>query len=131
MGLGVRLPSGAHHTLCFGVSAHVLGDIMKWFVYILECADGSLYTGITIDLKRRELQHNQGTGAKSVLGKRPVKIIYSSVYNNRSEALKREHEIKGWRKEKKLSLIQKTVYPEKHSDEGSGSSMVEQRTLNP
>ena len=87
--------------------------MMNWYVYILECKDGSLYTGITVDLKRREKQHNLGIGAKSLLGKRPVKIIYTSLYNSRSEALKREHEIKGWRKEKKLALIQQTVYPEK------------------
>lgn len=92
---------------------------MNWFVYILECKDSTLYTGITIDRKKREEAHNAGKGAKAILGRRPVKIVYSEVYNTRVEALRREHEIKTWRREKKLELIR------------SGSSMVEQRTLNP
>ena len=79
----------------------------KWYVYILECSDGSLYTGITIDLKKREEMHNSGKGSKSLLGKRPVKIVHSEVYNTSSDALKREHEIKTWKREKKLELINK------------------------
>lgn len=92
---------------------------MSWFVYILECRDKTLYTGITINLEKRETAHNMGKGAKSILGRRPVKIVYSEVYNTRIEASKREYEIKTWKRDKKLELIR------------SGSSMVEQRTLNP
>ena len=80
---------------------------MNWFLYILECSDKSLYTGITIDLTKREKVHNSGRGAKSLLGKRPVKIVHSEVYNTRNEALKREYEIKTWKREKKLELINK------------------------
>jgi putative endonuclease len=80
---------------------------MKWFVYIVKCKDDSLYTGITTDPKRREHEHNSDRirGAKSLSGRLPVKLIYKEVYNNQKDAAKREREIKGWRREKKLSLI--------------------------
>ncbi len=75
--------------------------IMKWYLYIARCSDGSLYTGITIDIKRRLFEHNYlASGAKSLVGKRPVSLVYQELYNNRSEALRRESEIKGWRREK-------------------------------
>lgn len=81
---------------------------MKWFLYILECKDGSLYTGITTDITRRVKEHNLGFGAKSLVGKRPVKLVYEEVYASQEEARKREQAIKSWKREYKLKLIQKS-----------------------
>lgn len=78
---------------------------MNWHVYIVKCSDESLYTGITVDLKRRILKHNSISGAKYVRGKLPVKLVYSEIYDNQTEAAKREREIKGWKREKKLQLV--------------------------
>jgi len=75
-----------------------------WFVYILECADGSLYTGIARDLDARIQIHNEGTGAKYTRGRLPVKLIYSEASTNRSSALRREHEIKQLPRQSKLAL---------------------------
>ena len=75
-----------------------------WFVYILECADGSLYTGIARDLDARIKIHNDGAGAKYTRGRLPVKLIYSEAAHNRSSALRREHEIKQWPRQSKLAL---------------------------
>ena len=79
---------------------------MKWFVYIVECQDNSLYTGITDNIDKRVWTHNNKKGAKSLKGKLPVKLVYQEIYNNQKEAAKREREIKGWRREKKLELIE-------------------------
>ena len=73
-----------------------------WQVYILRCADGTLYTGITNDLVRRVMEHNEGkAGARYTRSRRPVTLVYSEAAANRSEASKREHVIKS------LSLINK------------------------
>ena len=72
----------------------------------MKCSDNSLYTGITKDLKHRIWQHNFSKyGAKSVKGKRPVKLVYKEIFETLTEVAKREREIKGWRREKKLALI--------------------------
>lgn len=81
--------------------------MMKWFLYIVKCSDGALYTGITTSVRRRIFQHNSGLGAKSLRGKLPVTLVYQEVYDNQREAAKREGEIKGWRREKKKELILK------------------------
>lgn len=65
-----------------------------WQVYILRCADGSLYTGVATDLAARVRKHNDGTGAKYTRGRRPVKLVYREPAASRSAALKREHVIK-------------------------------------
>lgn len=80
---------------------------MTWYLYIVEAKDKSLYTGITKNINRRLRQHNRGVGAKSLLGKRPVKLKYSEQFDNQSSAMKREREIKGWNRSKKLDLILK------------------------
>jgi putative endonuclease len=82
---------------------------MDWFVYIVECKDGSLYTGITTDINRREQEHNTNDklGAKSLRGKRPVKMVYFESHLNQSEARKREAAIKHWKREYKLKLIER------------------------
>jgi len=76
-----------------------------YFVYILKCSDNTLYTGITTDIKRRFKEHSSGGGGAYTRSKRVVKILYTEQYKTRSEALKRETEIKGWRRDKKLALV--------------------------
>lgn len=78
---------------------------MTWFVYILKCADDTLYTGITTDCQRREQQHNAKKGAKYTRVRTPVVLLYKEIAENRSEATKREIAIKKLSREQKLSLI--------------------------
>lgn len=80
---------------------------MPFFVYILECADKTLYTGYTNDLKKRILTHNNlKTGAKYTKARRPVVLKYSEEFQSRSEALKREWVIKKMTREEKLKILQ-------------------------
>jgi len=82
---------------------------MSYFVYILECSDGSLYTGITKDVSKRLDEHNsKDTGAKYTKARRPVKLVYQESLKDRSSASKREYEIKQFTRSKKLQLIQKS-----------------------
>ena len=76
-----------------------------YFVYILKCKDGSLYTGITTDIARRLAEHASGKGAKYTRGKKVGKIVYSERKKNRSTASKREAEIKSWTRAEKLALV--------------------------
>ena len=76
-----------------------------YYVYILECKDGTLYTGITTDVKRRFREHSLGKGGAYTRSKKVKKVLYTQKYPDRSSALKREAEIKSWRRDKKLSLI--------------------------
>jgi putative endonuclease len=79
---------------------------MSFFVYILECSDQTLYVGCTNNLKRRLEQHNNSKwGAHYTKTRRPVKLLYSETFPTLKEARRREMEIKGWRREKKLDLI--------------------------
>ena len=80
---------------------------MMWIVYILECSDQSLYTGITNDLKRRLDAHNKGLGAKYTKHRRPVIIQYSEVHETQGAALTREAAIKSLDRPAKLALISK------------------------
>ena len=80
---------------------------MKWQIYIIECRDGSLYTGITIDLEKRLAAHNAGKGAKYTTSRRPVRLVYREGAANRSEASKRENAIKKLNRNDKLSLFAK------------------------
>ena len=81
---------------------------MSYFVYILECKDGSLYTGITKDINKRLDEHNSNDkGAKYTKTRRPVKLLYKESSENRSTASKREYEIKQFTRLKKLLLIKK------------------------
>lgn len=77
----------------------------NWSVYILQCADGSLYTGITNDLPRRLDQHNEGTGAKYTRGRGPHILVFSESHPERSLALKREIHIKSLSRAEKLALL--------------------------
>ena len=75
------------------------------YVYMLECADGSLYTGWTTDLERRILAHNSAKGAKYTRSKLPVKLVYVETYQGKSEALKREYAIKQLSPQAKRDLM--------------------------
>lgn len=80
---------------------------MTWSVYILKCADTSLYTGVTTDTKRRVQEHNQGKlGAKYTRARRPVELLYTEECDDRSGACKREAAIKKLSRQQKLLLIQ-------------------------
>jgi len=67
---------------------------MPYFCYLLQCADGSFYTGWTTNPERREKEHNTGRGARYTRAHRPVKLVYVEEVPSRSDALKREHALK-------------------------------------
>lgn len=77
------------------------------YVYIVECSDGTLYTGWTTNIENRLKAHNSGKGAKYTKVRIPVKLRYSETYEGKSEALKREYAIKKLSRAKKLKLINK------------------------
>ena len=79
---------------------------MPWFVYIIECKDKRLYTGITNNLTRRIRDHNSGYGCRFTKYRKPVHLLHSEEFQTKTEALKREFEIKQLRKEEKLELIE-------------------------
>ena len=82
-----------------------------WFIYILRCADNSLYTGITLDVDKRLDEHNgiSTNGAKYTHARRPVKLVYQETVSSRSEACKREYAIKSLKKQQKETLIQQQI----------------------
>lgn len=76
-----------------------------WYIYILKCSDGTLYTGITINVEKRIQQHNAGKGARYTRGRTPVELVKSFQRSTKGEALKLEYKIKKLSKEEKLSYI--------------------------
>jgi predicted GIY-YIG superfamily endonuclease len=79
--------------------------VTPYFVYLLECGDGSLYTGVTTDLARRFAEHERGVGSHFTRAKGAKRIVYSEEHPSRGVAQAREAEIKKWPREKKLALI--------------------------
>ncbi|MGO3051010.1 hypothetical protein CD110_12195 [Staphylococcus casei] len=77
----------------------------KHYIYIVKCKDGSLYTGYAKDIAQRVAKHNRGQGAKYTKIRRPVELVYQEMFDTKSEALKREYEIKTYSRTKKLDLI--------------------------
>jgi putative endonuclease len=75
------------------------------YIYIIECSDGSYYTGYTTDVERRVEEHNSGEGAKYTRGRRPVKLRYQEAFKSRSLAQKREYQIKKLPRSKKEELV--------------------------
>ena len=75
------------------------------YTYILECADGTLYTGWTNDLTKRLNAHNSGTGSKYTRARRPVKLVYYETFAEKQEAMRREAAIKQLKRQEKLALI--------------------------
>jgi len=76
-----------------------------WFVYLMLCRGNSIYTGITNDVNNRFKAHKAGKGGRYTRSHKPVKILYSEKFKTRSEALKREAEIKSWCRAEKLNFI--------------------------
>lgn len=76
-----------------------------WFLYILRCKDGSLYTGITTDVAKRLEAHRSGKGAKYTRGRGPLELLYQEECGTHSQALKREYEVKNLTRQEKEQLI--------------------------
>ncbi|KTG08142.1 endonuclease [Haloprofundus marisrubri] len=75
------------------------------YVYVVECADGSLYTGYTTDVQRRVAEHNAGDGAKYTRGRTPVELVHSETYESKSAAMSREYAIKQLSRRQKERLV--------------------------
>jgi len=81
----------------------------KWQLYIVECNDGSLYTGITTDLDKRIKRHNEGRATKYTRGRKPVRLAYSENLASESYARRKEATIKRLSRKNKLEYIQKNI----------------------
>ena len=77
---------------------------MAWYVYMLRCGDGTLYTGITDDVMKRLSVHRAGKGAKYTRGRGPLELVYTEKLSDKSEALRREYRLKQLKKEEKERL---------------------------
>lgn len=94
---------------------------MTWWVYLLKCADGTLYCGIALDVAARLKQHREGKGAKYTRGRAPLELVHQEACGSKSEALRRERQIKRLRREAKLRLsgpsaFRQAVQPPRLSD---------------
>ena len=78
----------------------------KWYVYLLECGDKTLYCGVTDDVERRLAMHRSGKGAKYTRGRAPLELVYTEQCQSHSHALKRECAIKRMTRQEKLNMIQ-------------------------
>ena len=88
-----------------------------WYLYMLCCGDGTLYTGITTDVGRRLQMHQTGKGAKYTRGRGPLTLVYQEKCTSHSQALQRETEIKAMRREEKKRLLE------------NGTSHIEKKTM--
>ena len=80
---------------------------MILYVYIIECSDGSFYTGVTNNLDRRIAEHNEGENSKAyTYSRRPVKLVYHKDHTDPHYAIDREKQIKGWSRKKKMAMIE-------------------------
>ena len=93
-------------SLSKGIFKH---ENMPFYVYILECADKSYYIGSTSDIAKRLATHNAGKGAVWTAKRLPVRVIYQEQYADRSKALNREQQLKGWSRAKKEALIKNDI----------------------
>ena len=75
------------------------------YVYIVRCADGTLYTGYSRDMELREQRHNDGCGSRYTAQRRPVHLVYSESFRTMKDAIDREHQLKRWTRAKKEALI--------------------------
>ena len=87
----------------------------RHFVYMLECSDGTLYTGYTTDVDRRLRQHNTGKGARYTQSRTPVKLAFKERFRKRGDALRREIQIKRMNRDSKLLLCTKHLLKPRHS----------------
>ncbi len=95
--------------------------VQRWYVYILECADNTLYTGITTNITRRMSEHESGKGAKYTKGRAPLKLIYTEECDNRATASKRENAIKAMPREEKANLALCAPQSAAHATRGYAS----------
>lgn len=79
---------------------------MPSYMYILECSDGSYYTGSTKDLEKRLWQHQNGEGSNYTKSRLPVKLVYCEPFDRVEDAFHREKQVQGWRRQKKQALIE-------------------------
>ncbi len=87
-----------------------MNDSQAWYVYIIEASDGSLYTGVTIDVKRRFAEHcGSDKGARFFRGRKPIRVVHTECHPDRSSAQRRESAIKGLSRKCKLELIEGVV----------------------
>ena len=96
---------------------------VPWFCYMLRCSDGALYVGAAKDLAVRLKRHNAGLGAKFTAKRLPVEMIWWQHFDSEKEARGREAQLKGWRREKKLALVESfgdQVYPSAAKAAASG-----------
>ena len=77
----------------------------RFFVYVLECADGSFYTGCTSDLERRVAEHNEGKGCRYTRARKPVRLVHSEEHDSRMAAMRREREVKKLSRRQKEEMI--------------------------
>ena len=82
---------------------------MSWWVYIVRCRDGTLYTGVTTDLARRQRQHDAGTAARYTRGRRPTTLVYHEPCTGRGAALRREAAVKALTRAAKERLIRRAA----------------------
>lgn len=75
------------------------------YTYMVQCRDGSLYTGYTTDVIRRTKEHNKGKGAKYTRSRRPVELVYYEEYDRKTDAMAREYDLKQLTREDKLKLV--------------------------
>ena len=85
-----------------------------YYTYIVECADGTYYTGYTDDPAKREKVHNSGKGAKYTRARLPVRMVYTEEHKTKSEAMKREWDIKHMSRSQKEKLVRSLVLPNEH-----------------
>ena len=85
------------------------------WVYVLECSDGSFYTGYTTDVERRVDEHAAGEGAKYTRGRTPVELVHSERFDTKSAAMSREYEIKQYDRETKERLVERNQDSERAS----------------
>ena len=89
-----------------GAEWYLMKNRKRWFVYIVECADGTLYTGVTTDIDRRLYEHNNTSkGAKYTRSRRPVTLVACKIITDKSRAFKLEHKIKTLKKDKKVKYL--------------------------
>lgn len=82
-----------------------MSDFTQWHLYLIRCANGDLYTGISTDVQRRLLEHANNRGARRLRGKGPLQLVFSCEAGDRSQALRLEHRVKKLSKSEKEALI--------------------------
>jgi len=95
--------------------------LLAWFVYMLRCSDGSLYTGYTDDVQRRLSVHNSGKGAKYTRSRLPVEVVYREEVPDKSAAMRREAAIKKLTRKQKMLLMETAEQETGYMDEIKGS----------